>query len=75
MTSPHGFDINESSCVKKEIQVYNCKRKKMMQLMKHSVIVETTVTRSDSTKHGFHLNMNGKKKNGSSDKRKDRANK
>jgi hypothetical protein len=34
----------------------------MMKVMQHSGIVETTITRSDFTKHGLHLNMNGKEK-------------
>jgi hypothetical protein len=56
------FDLNELSCINKEIQVYNRKLKKMMKMMQHSDIVESTVTRSDFTKHGLHLNMNGKEK-------------
>jgi hypothetical protein len=30
-----------------------------MKVMQHSDMVETMVTRSDFTKHGLHLNMNG----------------
>lgn len=55
MTAPHRFDLNELSCINKEIQVYNHKLKKMMKVMQHSGIVETTVTRSDFTKQGLHL--------------------
>jgi hypothetical protein len=62
MTALHRFDLNELSCINKEIQVYNRKLKKMMKVMQHADIVETTVTRSDFTKHGLHLNMNGNEK-------------
>ena len=42
--------------------MYSCKLKKMLKLMKHSDVLETTSIRSDFTKHGLHLNMNGRER-------------
>jgi len=62
MTDLHRYNLQESSCTDKEIHTYTCKLKKMLKLMKHSDVLETTSIRSDFTKHRLHLNMNGKER-------------
>jgi hypothetical protein len=62
MTDPHRYNLQESSCIDKEIHTYTYKLNKMLKLMKHSDVLETTSIRSDFTKHRLHLNMNGRKR-------------
>jgi len=61
MTAPHRHDLHESSCINKEIQIFNRKQWKMMKTLDNAVIIETTSTR-DITKHCLHLNMTGKER-------------
>jgi hypothetical protein len=62
MTAPHVHDLHESSCINKEIQIFNWKLWKIMKTMDHAVTVKTTSTRNDITKHGVHLSMTGKER-------------
>jgi len=62
MTDSHGYNLQESSCIVKEIHTYTCKLKKMLKLMKHSDVLDTTSIRSDFTKHRLHLTMNGRER-------------
>jgi len=62
MTDPHRYNVQESSCIDKEIHIYTCKLKKMLKLVKHSDLLETTFIKSYFTKHRLHLNMNGRER-------------
>jgi hypothetical protein len=62
MTAAHRHDLHESSCIKKEIQIFNRKLWKVMKTMDHAVTVEATSTRNNTTKHGLHLSMTGKER-------------
>jgi hypothetical protein len=62
MTAPHRYGLKELSCIGKEIHTYNCKLKKMLKLMKHSDVLGIMSIRSDITKHGLHLNINGRER-------------
>jgi hypothetical protein len=41
MAAPHRYDLHASSCINKEIQIYNRKLRKMMKMVDHAIIVET----------------------------------
>ena len=57
---PHRHDLQDSSCIKGEIQVYNRKLHKMLKDMYHITIINTNCTREDFTRHGLHMNSVGK---------------
>ena len=58
---PHRHDLQGSSCINGEIQVYNRKLHKMLD-MYHVTIINTNCTREDFTRHGLHMNSAGKEK-------------
>jgi hypothetical protein len=58
---PHRYDLERTSCVNNEIQVFNRKLKKVTKLFKHVTILEGSTNRKDYTQHGMHLNKHGKR--------------
>ncbi|PNF14606.1 hypothetical protein B7P43_G13104 [Cryptotermes secundus] len=62
ITAPHRFDLQESSCVNKEVEVFNRKLHKIMKTMNNVEVLQTKLNRNDFTRHGLHLNISGKEK-------------
>jgi hypothetical protein len=62
ITVPHRHDLQESSCLNKEIDFFNSKLQKMMKTNVNVKTVQANLNRSDFTRHGMHLNANGKDK-------------
>jgi hypothetical protein len=50
----------ETSCVNKEIQIFNRKLRKFTKVFKHVTIIELNNNRETFTRHGLHLNKLGK---------------
>jgi len=62
ISPPHRHDLQDSSCINDEIQVYNRRLHKILKDMNHVTIVDTNYTREDFTRHGLHMNSAGKEK-------------
>jgi hypothetical protein len=60
MTPPQRYDLKDSSCINKEIQVFNRKLHKLPQDMHHVSIIDTNLTRNEFSRHGLHMNFSGK---------------
>jgi hypothetical protein len=60
MNAPHRFDLEESSCVSKEIKVVNRKLKKIMKRYSHTKVSDMSTNMDHYTKHGLHMNKSGK---------------
>jgi len=61
MNTPHRFDLEESSCVNKEIRVLNRKlKKKIMKRYNHTEVMDMSANRDHYTKHRLHMNKTGK---------------
>jgi hypothetical protein len=57
----HRYDLIETSCVNSEIQVFNRKLRKVTKLYKHVKVLEVSRNRNVFTRHGLHLNGEGKR--------------
>jgi hypothetical protein len=62
LTAPHRHDLQETSCINKEIQVFNRKVHKIFKVRDNVSIIDTDLHRNDFTQHGLHLNTVGKEK-------------
>jgi lysophospholipase L1-like esterase len=60
MNTPHRFDLEESSCMNKEIEIFNRKLKRIMKIYNHTEVIDMSVNRDHYTKHGLHMNKTGK---------------
>jgi len=60
MNAPHRFDLEERSCVSKEVEVFNRKLNKIMKGYTHIKIINMSAKRGHYTQHGLHLNKIGK---------------
>jgi hypothetical protein len=58
----HRHDLIESSCVNKEIVVFNRKLYKLFKNADTVEIIQANITRNDYTRHGMHLRISGKEK-------------
>jgi hypothetical protein len=56
---PHRYDLMETSCVNREIRIYNRKLRKFTKVFKHVSIIEMNNDRETFTSHGLHLNNLG----------------
>jgi predicted protein tyrosine phosphatase len=56
---PHRFDLMETSCVNKEIQIFNRKLKKYTKVLKHVTVMGVNNNRETFTRHGLRLNKLG----------------
>jgi lysophospholipase L1-like esterase len=61
VSAPHRYDLDESSCVNKEV-VFNRKLHKIIKTVDNVELVQTKLNRNDFTRHGLHLNISGKGK-------------
>jgi len=59
VTAPHRQDLQETSCVNKEIEVFNRKLHKMVKTADNVKIIQTNLSRNNFTLHGMHLNISG----------------
>jgi len=60
--APHRHDLLSSSCVNKEIVVFNRKLHKVVKSVSNMKIIQLNLNRDDFTRHGMHLNLSGKEK-------------
>jgi len=60
MRAPYRHDLDPDSCVNKEVTVYNRKLKKYLKVFDNTQIVEVGPQRELYTRHGLHMNQNGK---------------
>jgi len=58
--APHRFDLEESSCVNKEVKVFNKKLNKIMKRYNHIKVTDMSAKRDHYTQHGLHMNKTGK---------------
>jgi hypothetical protein len=58
----HRYDLQETSCVNKEIGVFNRKPHKVVKTADNAKIIQANLSRNDFTCHGLHLNISGKEK-------------
>jgi lysophospholipase L1-like esterase len=62
MNAPHRFDLEETSCVNKEIKIFNRKLKQIMKRYNHTEVVDMNTNRDHYTRHGLHMNKTGKER-------------
>jgi RNase H-fold protein (predicted Holliday junction resolvase) len=60
MNAPHRFDLEESSCVNKEVKVFNRKLSKIMKRYNHIKVIDISAKTDHYTQHGLHMNKTGK---------------
>ena len=60
MGAPHRYDLEESSCVNKEVKVFNRKLNKIMKRYNHIKTINMSAKREHYTQHGLHMNKTGK---------------
>jgi lysophospholipase L1-like esterase len=60
--APHRYDLLGSSCVNREIVVFNRELLRVVKSVGNVKIVQTNLNRDDFTRHGLHLNLSGKEK-------------
>ena len=58
----HRHDLLSSSCVNKEIVVFNRKLHKVVKSVSNMKIIQSNLNRDDFTRHGMHLNLSSKEK-------------
>jgi hypothetical protein len=62
LAAPHRHDLQESSCINNEVQVFNRKLHKIFKAKGNVTILDINLHRNDFTQHGLHLNTVGKEK-------------
>jgi hypothetical protein len=62
VTAPHSHDLQETSCVNKEIEVFNRKLHKVVKTADNVKIIQANLSRNVLTIQGLHLNISGKEK-------------
>jgi hypothetical protein len=62
VTALHRHDMQETSCVNKEIEVFNRKLHKTGKTADNVTKIQANLSRNDFTLHGLHLNISGKEK-------------
>jgi lysophospholipase L1-like esterase len=60
INAPHRFDLEESSCVNKEVKVFNRKLNKIVKRYNHIKLIDMSDKRGHYTQHGLHMNKTGK---------------
>ena len=60
ITPPHRYDLQDSSCVNKETQVFSRKLHKLLKDLHHVDVIDSTLNRNEFTLHGVHMNVSGK---------------
>ena len=62
MTAPHRYDLQDFSCINKEIQIYNRKLGKMLKDMNHVRIIDMNLSRNEFAQRRLHMNSSSKEK-------------
>jgi hypothetical protein len=62
LAAPLRHDLQESSCISKEVQVFNRKLHKIFKARDNVKILDINLSRNNFTQHGLHLNTVGKEK-------------
>jgi hypothetical protein len=62
VSAPHRYDLDESSCMNKEVVVFSRKLYKIIKTLNNVKLLQTKLNRNDFTCHGLHLNISGKGK-------------
>jgi hypothetical protein len=62
VTIPHRHDLQETSCVNKEMEEFNTKLHKMMKTVDNVKAIQANLSRNDFILHGLHLNIFVKEK-------------
>jgi len=62
VTAPHIYDLQETSCMKKQIEVFNGKMHKVVKTADNAKRIQANLNRNDFTLHGLQLNISGKEK-------------
>jgi hypothetical protein len=60
ITVPHRFDLEDSSCIKKEIKAYNRRLNKVANHFNRVTLVNAASERNLFTSHELHMNVRGK---------------
>jgi hypothetical protein len=60
ITVPHRFDLEDSSCIKKEIRAYNRRLNKVANHFNRVTLVNAASEGNLFTRHGLHMNVRGK---------------
>ena len=60
MNAPHRYDLEEKSCVNKEVKVYNRKLNNVMRRYNYTEVIDMSANRDHYTEHGLHMNGIGK---------------
>jgi len=60
VTAPHRYDLRETSCANREIEVFNRTLNKVVKTADNVKIIQPKLIRNDFTHHGLHLNISGK---------------
>ena len=60
LAAPHRHDLQQTSCVNKEIQTFNRKLHKILKASDNVSVIDIDLHRSNFTRHGLHLNTTGK---------------
>ena len=60
INAPHRYDLEESSCVNKEVEIFNGKLSHLVKRYNHADVIAIGEKREQYTKHGLHMNKKGK---------------
>ena len=60
MDVPHRYDLEQNSCVNKEVEKYNRRIRKHMKVFENTEVIEVDLDRRGFTRHGQHMNAKGK---------------
>ena len=60
MDVSHRYDLEQITCVNKEVEKYNRRIQKHMKVFENTEVIKVDLDRRDFTKHGQHMNAKGK---------------
>jgi hypothetical protein len=59
MDVPHRYDLEQISCVNKEVEKYNRRIRKHIKVFENTEVIKVDLDRKGFTKHGQHMNAKG----------------
>jgi hypothetical protein len=62
VTASHRHDLQKTSCVNDEIEMFNRKLHKVVKTADNAKLIQANLSRNDFTLHGLYLNIFGKEK-------------
>lgn len=60
LEAPHRYDLSLSSCVNREVRLFNRRMRSLMSTFNHVTILSTSTKAEHHTRHGLHFNKQGK---------------